>query len=481
MSVRMKSIHLFEFSDDYKMGLKDYSGLYKNGIPLKEFLENRNYETDIKSGRTPSKFRVDYWGGDYDFITLADVDTDLYMLNPDAEEKITDVAIEECGNMVLVPKGSLLISNAMTVGLAFIVDRDVYINQNVFWVKLDETKVNKKYLLWYFNCVIKDLFDKVFSSKYLSKKELSRIRIPEIDKKKQDEIVKRLLTYEDQIIKLKKTLKNETAVIDTVFGEKFEFDYETFETLKKNNSYCLMQSMFSNNQDMRFSVKYHRPAGRFVMQQLRKMSDLSIKHFLSEPIELGASISTKDYNEHGEYVYISMATIKKWRFDSETAALVDMSYSSKNGNKSVKKYDIIMARSGEGTIGKVALIEEDLKGIFADFTMRIRLEDYNPYFAYYYFRTSYFQYLVEIYKKGLGNNTNIFPTVIKDLPIPNISLKEQEIIVSKIKKINAAFSPSVRQRWKQMYGIVMTLQKHLGNSCRITEIPINLERGMRIK
>ena len=434
MSVRMKSIHLFEFSDDYKMGLKDYSGLYKNGIPLKEFLENRNYETDIKSGRTPSKFRVDYWGGDYDFITLADVDTDLYMLNPDAEEKITDVAIEECGNMVLVPKGSLLISNAMTVGLAFIVDRDVYINQNVFWVKLDETKVNKKYLLWYFNCVIKDLFDKVFSSKYLSKKELSRIRIPEIHKKKKDEIVKRLLTYEDQIIKLKKTLKNETAVIDTVFGEKFEFDYETFETLKKNNSYCLMQSMFSNNQDMRFSVKYHRPAGRFVMQQLRKMSDLSIKHFLSEPIELGASISTKDYNEHGEYVYISMATIKKWRFDSETAALVDMSYSSKNGNKSVKKYDIIMARSGEGTIGKVALIEEDLKGIFADFTMRIRLEDYNPYFAYYYFRTSYFQYLVEIYKKGLGNNTNIFPTVIKDLPIPNISLKEQEIIVSKIKK-----------------------------------------------
>lgn len=434
MSVRMKSIHLFEFSDDYKMGLKDYSGLYKNGIPLKEFLENKNYETDIKSGRTPSKFRVDYWGGDYDFITLADVDTDLYMLNPDAEEKITDVAIEECGNMVLVPKGSLLISNAMTVGLAFIVDRDVYINQNVFWVKLDETKVNKKYLLWYFNCVIKDLFDKVFSSKYLSKKELSRIRIPEIDKKKQDEIVKRLLTYEDQIIKLKKTLKNETAVIDTVFGEKFEFDYETFKTLKKNNSYCLMQSMFSNNQDMRFSVKYHRPAGRFVMQQLRKMSDLSIKHFLSEPIELGASISTKDYNEHGEYVYISMATIKKWRFDSETAALVDMSYSSKNGNKSVKKYDIIMARSGEGTIGKVALIEEDLKGIFADFTMRIRLEDYNPYFAYYYFRTSYFQYLVEIYKKGLGNNTNIFPTVIKDLPIPNISLKEQEIIVSKIKK-----------------------------------------------
>lgn len=429
----MKSIHLFEFSADYKMGLKDYSGLYKNGIPLKEFLENKNYETDIKSGRTPSKFRVDYWDGEYDFITLSDVDTDLYILNPDTEEKITDTAVEECGNMVLVPKGSLLISNAMTVGLAFIVDRDVYINQNVFWVKLDETKVYKKYLLWYFNCVIKELFDNVFSSKYLSKKELSRICIPEIDIKKQEEIVNQLLKYEDEIIKLKSSLKDESAVIDSVFGERFEFDYGAFEELKKNNFYALSQSAFSNNQDMRFSVKYHRPAGYFVMQQLRKMSELSIKHFLNEPIELGASISTKDYNDHGEYLYISMATIKKWKFDSETAAVVDLSYSEKYKNKSVKKNDIILARSGEGTIGKVALIEDDIKGIFADFTMRIRLENYNPCFAYYYFRTSYFQYLIEVYKKGLGNNTNIFPVVIKEFPIPDISIKEQDTIVAQIK------------------------------------------------
>ena len=433
MSVRTKSIHLFELSDDYKIGLKDYSGLYKNGIPLKEFLANKNYENDIKSGRTPSKFRVDYWEGDYDFITLSDVDTDLYSLNSETEEKITDIAIEECGNMVLVPKGSLLISNAMTVGLAFIVDRDVYINQNVFWVKLDETKVNKKYLLWYFNCVIKNLFDNVFSSKYLSKRELSRICIPNICLEKQNDIVRRIEVLEKEIVKYKKKIKNETGVIDAVFGKKFAFDYDKFEQLKQINSYSLKYSSFSNNVDMRFSVKYHRLAGKFVLQQLKEMSDLSIKHFLSEPIELGASISAKDYDEHGEYVYISMATIKKWSFDKESAAMVNQKYSDKNKNKSIKKNDIIMARSGEGTIGKVALIEEDMNGIFADFTMRIRLDNYNPYFAYYYFRTSYFQYLIEVYKKGLGNNTNIFPIVVKELPIPNISIKEQKMIVEKIK------------------------------------------------
>jgi hypothetical protein len=71
-----------------------------------------------------------------------------------------------------------------------------------------------------------------------------------------------------------------------------------------------------------------------------------------------------------------MATIKNWNFDFDSANVVSAVYSEAKSVKSVKKNDIILARSGEGTIGKVALIQdENLKGIFADFTMRIRLKD----------------------------------------------------------------------------------------------------------
>lgn len=76
--------------------------------------------------------------------------------------------------------------------------------------------------------------------------------------------------------------------------------------------------------------------------------------------------------------------------------------------------------------------DDELQGVFADFTMRIRLKDYNPEFAYYYFRTTYIQYLIEIYKKGLGNNTNIFPIVVREFPMLDISLEEQQRIVDKI-------------------------------------------------
>lgn len=86
-------------------------------------------------------------------------------------------------------------------------------------------------------------------------------------------------------------------------------------------------------------------------------------------------MSRSDYDDEGNYRYISMATIKNWNFDFDSANVVSAVYSEAKSVKSVKKNDIILARSGEGTIGKVALIQdENLKGIFADFTMRIRLK-----------------------------------------------------------------------------------------------------------
>jgi len=143
------------------------------------------------------------------------------------------------------------------------------------------------------------------------------------------------------------------------------------------------------------------------------MTDKKIKNYLAEPIVLGKGVSPANYYDNGDYFYISMANIKNWKFESEDARLVSKEYSDKNQNKTVAKEDILMARSGEGTIGKVALIDdEDLQGIFADFTLRIRLQNSNPLFAYYYFRTNYFQYLIEVNKKGLGNNTNLFPSQI---------------------------------------------------------------------
>lgn len=264
--------------------------------------------------------------------------------------------------------------------------------------------------------------------------DLLKIKIPLIPKPKQDQIVAQIEPIEKKIKELKAQITPPQEVINKVFAREFGFDLEKFEELKKIKNYYLDLFAFGNNRDIRQSVKFHREAGIFVIQQLKKITSNKIKDFISEPIVLGKGVSPKDYDENGDYFYISMANIKNWQFESEDSKLISKEYSDQNKNKTVSKNDILIARSGEGTIGKVALIDdEDLQGIFADFTMRIRLQNYNSLFAYYYFRTEYFQYLVEVNKKGLGNNTNIFPSQIQEFPMIDISLKAQQKIVDEIK------------------------------------------------
>lgn len=258
-----------------------------------------------------------------------------------------------------------------------------------------------------------------------------------IDKlaEKQNRIVAQIESIEKKIKELKSRIVPAQVVINKVFAREFNFDLEKFEELKKIKNYYLDLSAFANNKDVRQSVKFHREAGTFVIKQLEKITNKRIKHFIAEPIVLGKSVSPLNYDDNGDYFYVSMANIKNWKFESEDAKLVSKEYSNQNQNKTVDKGDILIARSGEGTIGKVALInDDDLQGIFADFTMRIRLKNYNPLFTYYYFRTEYFQYLIEINKKGLGNNTNIFPNQIQEFPMIDISLKIQQKIVDEIKE-----------------------------------------------
>lgn len=265
--------------------------------------------------------------------------------------------------------------------------------------------------------------------------DLLKVKIKNISLTKQENAVKVILPHEYKIKDLKSRLLPVKSIIDKIFKDEFNFDYDKFESLKSVKIFSSSLTDFANNPDVRMSAKFHRQAGDFAMQELSNITTKKIKHYLSEPIVLGASISPSNYSDNGDVHYLSMATIKNWEFCQQDAQTVFSQYADDKKSKTVQKNDIILARSGEGTIGKVALIEdEDLQAVFADFTMRIRLKNYNHKFAYYYFRSTYFQYLIEVYKKGLGNNTNIFPVVIKEFAIPDIDISEQDRILLKIQQ-----------------------------------------------
>lgn len=272
------------------------------------------------------------------------------------------------------------------------------------------------------------------TQKNVSPFDILNIKIPKIDFLEQEFLVAKIIPVENEISTLKTNSLQSLNVINRVFGEEFDFDWGKYEKIKRERTYNSSILNFANNVDCRMGIRFHNKAGKYLQTFLEQITNKRIKDLISEPIVLGKSVSPKDYDEDGEYFYIAMSNIKTWAFAPEDCKKVSDDYSSNNLNKVVQKGDILLARSGEGTIGKVALIEDaEINGIFADFTQRIRLTGFDPLCAYYYFRSEFFQYLVYTHKKGLGNNTNIFPSQIKEFPMPDWDEKKQAEIVEAIK------------------------------------------------
>lgn len=262
--------------------------------------------------------------------------------------------------------------------------------------------------------------------------DLSNIRIPIVSKEEMANFVSSISPSEKKIDALFKKIRPVQEIIDESFRVRFGLDYTRFNELNSIKRYTSSLSAFSNNPDLRFSAKFHRSAGDYVVSELMRIPHKKIKKFLKEPIILGASVSPSNFDERGHAYYISMASIKTYEVVLDDTQLLSEEYYDKYGYKDVKPGDIIIARSGVA-IGKTALVKEEFDGVFADFTMRIRLKNYNTQFAYYYFRSKYFQYLIEIYKKGCQNQ-NIFPIVMQEFPLIDISLEEQQKFVDQIEE-----------------------------------------------
>lgn len=328
------------------------------------------------------------------------------------------------------------LKGARTPALSFDFDLSKYVFSNGFYIFQVNEKWNKKFVLYLLRTnqlkfvLDNNLYRGIGISSY-KQDDFLRILIPEISKGIQDKIVNEIQPLEKKINALKNSKLQPLNIINQIFGEVLGFNWAEFESIKKEKIYISNISSFSNNIDCRFSYRFQHKSATYLHKFLESITNKKLKHFLESPIVLGSGISPKDFDEDGDYFYISMATVKNYYFEKEDSQTVSEVYAKNNLEKSVQKNDIIMTRSGVA-IGKFALIEDDVNGIFADFTMRIRLSGFQPLLAYYYFRSEFFQHLITSHKKGLQNQ-NIFPSQIKEFPMPDWDEAKQLQIVEAIK------------------------------------------------
>lgn len=378
----------------------------------------------------------------------------------------------EKGDIIFPDKGDILISRIRPYlnKIVLIEDDNVYYTKAFIQIR---PKINS--LLLY--CALRTIFFKNLNSvsrqgkgyPTLKEEDLKSIRFCKItiDKLKAQEetVLTKIQEIFDEIKTLKRSKIKDIDIINQVFGKEFCFDWDAFEKIKSKKQFTTTLTDFSKNVDCRFGYRFQHQSGRYLMDFLKSKTNKRIKDFIPVPISLGATISPSQFDEEGEYFYISMATIKNYYFEENDAKKVSTAFSKENQNKTVSKNDIIMTRSGMA-IGKFALIEDDINGIYADFTMRIKLENYNHLLAYYYFRSDFFQHLITTHKKGLQNH-NIFPSQIQEFPIPDWTEEKQAEMVKKIQTQIDAQSHIDREIEKNIAKINLIIEEAIRNPANV--------------
>ena len=147
------------------------------------------------------------------------------------------------------------------------------------------SKNEKKYSTKFFYYILRIIQDDIYllqkgsDHPHVYGSDVKYIRIPPVSIEQQTQILIDIQALENKILTLQAKIKSELSIIDSVFSREFDWNYDSFNAQRSEKNYWVKPSNFSNNIDLRFSAKFHRNSGAFVMDELKKTTTKKIKHF----------------------------------------------------------------------------------------------------------------------------------------------------------------------------------------------------------
>lgn len=265
--------------------------------------------------------------------------------------------------------------------------------------------------------------------------QIAALRLPELDYQKQIELIHQIEILESNISAARVRLRQPGDVINDILCQAFKYPLAEHKARERERSFTRRLSQFSEGFTLRGSVKFYHPNYELTDAFFARTPHKRVKAYLAVPIRLGVSLLREAMDEDGEAFYVHPGAVRyEGQITPADCHPISQDFYEKNQRRAALKiHDVVIARSGEGTIGKVGLLVLDEACIFSDFTMRLRFNaTLNPQFAWYYFRSIMFQAQIEREKRGMGNMTNIFPSQVEQLLVVECSREQQDALAEQI-------------------------------------------------
>ena len=174
----------------------------------------------IVGGSTPKTSVDEYWNGEYNWVTPAELNATTFVIN-ETERKITEKAIKDT-SLKLLPIGTILLSSRAPIGKVAIAGVEMYCNQG-FKNFICSNKIYNKYLFWFLKGKTEFLnsLGRGATFKEISKTIVEKIQIPLPPLKTQKQIAKTLDTTAELLTMRKQQLSELNNLIKSNFYYMF--------------------------------------------------------------------------------------------------------------------------------------------------------------------------------------------------------------------------------------------------------------------
>lgn len=170
----------------------------------------------VVSGTTPKSNIPEYWNGNYNWVTPAEITDNTVFVN-ETQRKITDAAIAST-SLKAFPSGTVLLSSRAPIGKVAIAGTEMYCNQG-FKNLICSKKIYNKYLFWFLKSKSNYLnsLGRGATFKEISKPLVEKVEVPLPPLEEQHKIASILDTV-SEALKLRKQQLNE---LDLLVKSKF--------------------------------------------------------------------------------------------------------------------------------------------------------------------------------------------------------------------------------------------------------------------
>ena len=352
---------------------------------------------EIVSGTTPKSNCPEYWNGELNWITPAELNDDIVVVN-ESQRKITTKAVID-SNLRSFPAGTVLLSSRAPIGKVAIAGKEMYCNQG-FKNLICSDFIYNKYLFYFLKSKVAYLnsLGRGATFKEISKTIVENIQINLPKKEEQYKIVYIL----DKIIEIISLRQQQLKKLDELVKSRF---IEMFGDVVINS---------------------------------KNWEQTTLKNVAIGKLTYGSGASAINFNGKIRYIRITdISNDGELNDDIKSPSICDNKYLLNDG-------DILFARSG-ATVGKTFCFNKKRYGeaIYAGYLIRMIPDKKRvlPIYVFYYTKTDYYMSFISKAQKAVAQ--------------PNINAQEYgdlKICVPPI-ELQQRFVDFVKQTDKSKFGI----------------------------